>query len=380
MAEPDQYFVEGARSFFLVTPARLVREDVELAWAEKHVRQNPNLAYVLGRYVGGGAVPNLNKQAFRTEDLRAAHETLQYCPLNINHNPARVVGAFVASELVYPTQTAAADQKMLNEPYVEALAAVWKNYCYAEYSSIKEAADRGCIAYSMESLPTHLQCAGERGCGKEFAYDGRRSLTYCAHLNESVSDKLLVNPRFIGGALILPPAMPGWQDANVYQLIAREVASVNEQADTAGTFADPPPIPTDNAGDPDDPDGSSGMDDPASWEQKMEMLVRVGRVQALNRSATMSDAAQDPELSERQRHLSQARLALMVEEAKTLTTQARNALKDSDFAIPEKRAYPIQNVAHARDALSRVSQFGTPAEQKQVRAAVHKRYPALGGE
>lgn len=61
-----------------------------------------------------------------------------------------------------------------------------------------------------------------------------------------------------------------------------------------------------------------------------------------------------------------------------LTTKTRDALPDSDFAIPGSREYPIHNEAHARDALSRVSANGTPEQQAQVRAAVHKRYPQIG--
>lgn len=64
----------------------------------------------------------------------------------------------------------------------------------------------------------------------------------------------------------------------------------------------------------------------------------------------------------------------------TLNAAERNKLKTSDFALPKERAYPIHNIAHARDALSRVSQYGTPEEQEKVRAAVHKRYPKLAGE
>lgn len=59
----------------------------------------------------------------------------------------------------------------------------------------------------------------------------------------------------------------------------------------------------------------------------------------------------------------------------------RNSLKTSDFALPKQRAYPIHDASHARDALSRVSQYGTPTEQAQVRAAVKRRYPkmSMGG-
>lgn len=40
-----------------------------------------------------------------------------------------------------------------------------------------------------------------------------------------------------------------------------------------------------------------------------------------------------------------------------LTTAARNALPDSDFAGPN-RTYPVEDAAHARNAKSRVAQFG----------------------
>ena len=60
-----------------------------------------------------------------------------------------------------------------------------------------------------------------------------------------------------------------------------------------------------------------------------------------------------------------------------LTTRQRNNLPASDFAIPKERRYPIEDLAHARDALSRVAANGTPAEKAVVRAAVYKRYPGL---
>lgn len=60
-----------------------------------------------------------------------------------------------------------------------------------------------------------------------------------------------------------------------------------------------------------------------------------------------------------------------------LTDRGRRRLPDSAFAIPEKRAYPIHDEAHARNALARVSQFGTPEEKSRVEAAVYKKYPNL---
>ncbi|MGH9652594.1 MAG: DUF6582 domain-containing protein [Bryobacteraceae bacterium] len=61
-----------------------------------------------------------------------------------------------------------------------------------------------------------------------------------------------------------------------------------------------------------------------------------------------------------------------------LTAAERDKLKDSDFALPGRK-YPIEDEAHARAALSRVSQFGTTAEKAIVRRKVHERYPKILG-
>jgi len=55
----------------------------------------------------------------------------------------------------------------------------------------------------------------------------------------------------------------------------------------------------------------------------------------------------------------------------------RKNLKKSSFALPDEEKYPIPDIQHARNALARVAQNGTSAEQKKVRAAVEKKYPSL---
>ena len=64
--------------------------------------------------------------------------------------------------------------------------------------------------------------------------------------------------------------------------------------------------------------------------------------------------------------------------AKDLSTKQRKKLSKKEFALPGKRKYPIPDKAHARNALARVAQYGTPAEQKKVKAAVKKRFPSVG--
>lgn len=61
-----------------------------------------------------------------------------------------------------------------------------------------------------------------------------------------------------------------------------------------------------------------------------------------------------------------------------LSTKERKSLPTSTFAEPKTRAYPVPDKSHARVALGRVSQFGSPSEKAQVRSAVHKKYPSIG--
>lgn len=61
-----------------------------------------------------------------------------------------------------------------------------------------------------------------------------------------------------------------------------------------------------------------------------------------------------------------------------LTASSRKKLGKSSFALPEKRAYPIPDESHARNALARVAQHGTPEEQARVRAAVRRKFPNIG--
>jgi hypothetical protein len=64
----------------------------------------------------------------------------------------------------------------------------------------------------------------------------------------------------------------------------------------------------------------------------------------------------------------------------TLSAKGRKGLPASAFVYPAQRKYPIHDLAHARDALARVSANGSSSEKAKVRAAVHRRYPSIGKE
>jgi len=70
-----------------------------------------------------------------------------------------------------------------------------------------------------------------------------------------------------------------------------------------------------------------------------------------------------------------------------LSAKARKALPPKDFALPGKGegkggkgsgSYPIEDRAHARNALARVAQHGSPSQKATVAAKVKAKFPGIG--
>ncbi len=65
-----------------------------------------------------------------------------------------------------------------------------------------------------------------------------------------------------------------------------------------------------------------------------------------------------------------------------ISSRERRQMSRKEFVEPAKRKYPIPDAVHARNALARVSQFGSPEEKAKVRSAVKRKFPgiAVGGK
>ena len=59
-----------------------------------------------------------------------------------------------------------------------------------------------------------------------------------------------------------------------------------------------------------------------------------------------------------------------------LTAAVRKKIPAKDFAGPD-RSYPVEDASHARNALARVAQHGSPALQAKVKAKVRRKYPGI---
>jgi len=60
-----------------------------------------------------------------------------------------------------------------------------------------------------------------------------------------------------------------------------------------------------------------------------------------------------------------------------LNAAKRKKLPKSDFAVPGRK-YPVPDKNHARNALARVAQHGSPKEKAEVKAKVKAKFPSIG--
>ena len=60
-----------------------------------------------------------------------------------------------------------------------------------------------------------------------------------------------------------------------------------------------------------------------------------------------------------------------------LSYQKRKHMPKGEFAEPGKRAFPIPDVSHGRNALARAASK-PPAERAKIDAAVHRKFPGIG--
>lgn len=213
---------------------------------------NPHILWMQGRFVGAER-PNRNGAFWSTADLELGKPTVAHGPLNWLHEERHIIGVIADSKFVPsvggPTAESAAETvvdaivekaAVTGDPHITALSAVWRWVYPQEASVIQMASDTGVLAYSMECVAEAVQCVGDGGCGTQVSYMAYAQGQACDHLKERASVRRLVNPTFLGGAVIVPPTRPGWADADA--AVMTEAAAVAEKAyDQAGR----PDIPAD---------------------------------------------------------------------------------------------------------------------------------------
>ena len=213
MFEKNNKVYLNARAHIISDPSELPRE---LAFSLSGKRLNPQFVWISGRYVQGEKMNN-NGQFWSTDDLKAGEYSIQYTPLNVLHEWQYPIGTFVETKLVH--REAAAEGELL--PEIQALSLIWAGNFPDVAEAARDAHGNGKLWYSMECTGDAKQCLT---CNNTYEWAAAR---FCAHLEESkTAPRRFVNPVFHGGALIFPPAKPGWTEADIEEVAkaAREYA------------------------------------------------------------------------------------------------------------------------------------------------------------
>lgn len=192
---------------------------------------NPYFSWMQGRFVGGEE-PNRNNAFWSTADLEMGAPTVKHGPLNWLHESKHVIGSIADARLISRDE---AKDEDLSQPYIAALAGIWRWIYPDEAAVVEMASDAGKLWYSMECVSRVVNCAGESGCGKEFPYVDvmTKAATVCSHLLNRSSVRHLVDPTFLGGAVIVPPVRPGWAHADA-RVLAEAAKMAEKSFDAAG--------------------------------------------------------------------------------------------------------------------------------------------------
>lgn len=183
--------------------------------AARQIPPGPDRAFLVGRYVHGGNPPNRNGHVFKVEQLAKAQRMIPFSPLDMLHDPKRIVGTFAASTIVHPSPTARQAAPAFTEaPYVKVLASVWSYHFPEATRAIQAAFENNTAFFSHSCLPSAVECPS---CGNSTPWLGYTHEDYCDHV-QGVNAKVFDDPLFLGGAVIIPPIKPGWGDAYITQV------------------------------------------------------------------------------------------------------------------------------------------------------------------
>lgn len=198
------------------------------------IHHDSQLRWVTGRYIETDKA-NRNGHIFPMQDVKANLDTILHKPMNMLHDSYYIVGHYVDAQMKTPDpKDPKAGDAGLN-PYVKSDAAFYAWYFPSAYAAVQGAYEDGKLFQSMECVPAALECPS---CGLKADYAGRQSPTYCAHMNKVGGAKIIHDPTFAGGGLIIPPVSPAWPRADITNLQAwiekhiEEIDAIHAQVET----------------------------------------------------------------------------------------------------------------------------------------------------
>lgn len=235
------FIAEVAGRVIVTAPASTFNEagalpaELQERW-EKASSGNPYMMWLQGRFVEAEKA-NRNGAFWSTADLQYGEMSVRNGPLNWLHDEKLVIGTIADNALVMPSENAAEGGHP--RPYMAAVSSVWKWVHPDKVNEIQRANDMGRLYYSMECVGREISCVSDEthvgGCGKSFDYITAMTSPQatCEHMQSRTAARRIVDPAFLGGAVIVPPTQPGWAMANV-EIMRQSAAMAEATAESAG--------------------------------------------------------------------------------------------------------------------------------------------------
>lgn len=213
-----------AEATIVDTPDQLPREMA----AAMDGKTNASFVWIAGRYVQAEQL-NENGQFWSSEDLEVGQASVRYTPMNVLHRYDRPVGVLIETKMVHREREGAGKGALL--PELQVLGALWGANFPELATKVREAHAAKRLWWSMECVAESKQCLT---CDESFPWAASVH-DVCSHLAENKNaPRRFVNPTFLGGALVFPPARPGWKDADISEVameLTREYAERDSEAD-----------------------------------------------------------------------------------------------------------------------------------------------------
>lgn len=221
--------VHGGKKVYIGGGATVLPDDYAIAsdhWAGRSIVANPAYKWVVGKYVQADN-PNGNNQYWAHEQLVFGQPSIKHSPMNLLHQARRIVGAFVDTEMMYPMGVEAQDA--MTHPYIEALGVFWRARFPQELALVERAYAEGKLFFSMECIADEVNIELPDGRSETFEFMGMTHASY-GDFNDPKGVRKFLRPHFLGGALILPPAEPGWSQAEI-EALAKYTEDHQDMAD-----------------------------------------------------------------------------------------------------------------------------------------------------
>jgi hypothetical protein len=212
----------------LVTPTESQIEEYAFASAVKSNAPNEHIGWLDGRYVEAGK-PNLNNAMWLNDELALRSLTPMLMPVTVMHDPRTAVGTIADCKLQAGAQGGGNSR-------IDTILAVWRHRFPDIWEEAEHNIKDGTLAQSMEALSPSYSCSD---CGQQYVklHEGKEQASWCEHLRNNSSSRILADVCFTGTGLIFGTrgGQPAYTEANLGHF-QDEIAEYHAKAHLDSTY------------------------------------------------------------------------------------------------------------------------------------------------